>query len=854
MALYTGRLLMRGGNESDFDPDKMMPREWAVSTDKKIVRICIAPGICIRMATYDAFEEDMAKIENILKECQTIQEAVVRINAEISQNADAVAEYTAQAKQYRDEAKKYRDEAFTTTPDGYEEVVENVTKNTVKIDTIIEKADLGIKETVSGEEIHLTDSADSIVKEFALFGKATQKTTSGKNLIPYPHSETTHEESGVTFTDNNDGTVTVNGMSTYEDVSVYNVASPWSPKLVVKLQPNTSYILSGCPDGGDSSKYYLQYRLANPDLSSSIWGNDFGEGVQIDTDDTKYYVGVRIIVRKDVLLENLLFKPMLRLAEIEDDTWEPYTGGIPSPNPEYPQEIEVSGESYNLLENTATSKTINGVEFLVNEDKSIVANGVTSTSSVVFVVNMVELEKGTYILSGVPLNGGEETYRLDVRTPESKTIGKDIGNGSTFEVTDKMIYRVLLRIGANFTVDNLTFYPMIRKASVKNDRYMPYGKGSVEVNSVGNQLANLPNVESVALNGVTWSCKNGIVKVSGTPTETSSSQGANIYYDLPIVEGDYRISGSTPNIVVYVVVKNADGTNKYIGDAHFTLEGTEQRCRVFCQTRGNVSGGINETVYPMLNKGITALPFEPYKETTTTIPTPNGLAGIKVDSGGNYTDSNGQQWICDEIVKYADGSGEKIQRIDVVDLGSLSWKDKGSGEYFSSNDLVGVAKEPNTSTDYVHALSTCFVIKSYEYMRTYNNVLSIIWDDSASHGQIWCRANDYSDTPTFVEKVTGQCLYYELAEPIRTPLTAEELAEIEKLSTFYPVTNISNDSDCGMKVTYLADSKNYIDNKLALQAKAKEEEMMAMFLLLPEETQAAMIENDTNNLLLESEE
>ena len=65
MALYTGRLLMRGGNEADFDADKMMPREWAVSTDKKIVRICIAPGICIRMATYEAFEEDMKQIEAI---------------------------------------------------------------------------------------------------------------------------------------------------------------------------------------------------------------------------------------------------------------------------------------------------------------------------------------------------------------------------------------------------------------------------------------------------------------------------------------------------------------------------------------------------------------------------------------------------------------------------------------------------------------------------------------------------------------------------------------------------------------------------------------------------------------------
>ena len=115
--------------------------------------------------------------------------------------------------------------------------------------------------------------------------------------------------------------------------------------------------------------------------------------------------------------------------------------------------------------------------------------------------------------------------------------------------------------------------------------------------------------------------------------------------------------------------------------------------------------------------------------------------------------------------------------------------------------------------------------------------------------------NDYGDVDTWKEWLSSNhiTVYYELAEPIRTPLTAEQIAEIEKVHTFYPVTNISNDFDCGMKVTYLADSKNYIDNQLALQAQAKEAEMMAMFMLLPEETQAKMIENDINNLLLESE-
>ena len=53
--------------------------------------------------------------------------------------------------------------------------------------------------------------------------------------------------------------------------------------------------------------------------------------------------------------------------------------------------------------------------------------------------------------------------------------------------------------------------------------------------------------------------------------------------------------------------------------------------------------------------------YEPYREQLLTLPTPNGLPGIPVTSGGNYTDQNGQQWVCDEIDLER---GAKVQRVD----------------------------------------------------------------------------------------------------------------------------------------------------------------------------------------------
>ena len=53
--------------------------------------------------------------------------------------------------------------------------------------------------------------------------------------------------------------------------------------------------------------------------------------------------------------------------------------------------------------------------------------------------------------------------------------------------------------------------------------------------------------------------------------------------------------------------------------------------------------------------------YEPYREQLLTLPTPTGLPGIPVTSGGNYTDQSGQQWVCDEVDLER---GVKVQRVD----------------------------------------------------------------------------------------------------------------------------------------------------------------------------------------------
>ena len=387
--------------------------------------------------------------------------------------------------------------------------------------------------------------------------------------------------------------------------------------------------------------------------------------------------------------------------------------------------------------------------------------------------------------------------------------------------------------------------------------------GSVEVKSrAKNWLKN--TAVSTTHRGIPYTVNkdNSITVGSGTATGYSY-----LHIPLSYMEGEFILSGHSNgkgNIGFYIY----DSTQEKIvcyNNEHFSFTEGNNQYIVIDVSNGKTTQAT--TIYPMIRRcdengnPIGDDSYEPYKETVATIPTPNGLAGIPVGSGGNYTDSDEQQRICDEFVKYADGTGEKIQRIkkvvfDGVNIAFTSKSSSTANNIFMADQKTKDFKPPSSDRELANVISSHFTTKASYY--GYREGTPCIYGNAGYTNLYFGFGKDTDITTVALAnewlKSNNVTVYYELAEAIRTPLTAEEIAEIEKLQTFYPVTNITNDSNCGMKVTYLADSKNYIDNQLAIQAQAQETAMINMLLLLPDETQAAMIENDTNNLLTESEE
>ena len=104
-------------------------------------------------------------------------------------------------------------------------------------------------------------------------------------------------------------------------------------------------------------------------------------------------------------------------------------------------------------------------------------------------------------------------------------------------------------------------------------------------------------------------------------------------------------------------------------------------------------------------------------------------------------------------------------------------------------------------------------------------------------------------------------ILYETAQTEFVPLPQSEQNAIRALKTYYPTTVITVDGgevDPDIKVTYTADTKNYIDNKVSAKVASIIRQYRLntanLLSLMPMETQAAMIENDTNNILENAEE
>lgn len=500
--------------------------------------------------------------------------------------------------------------------------------------------------TAAGSTIKLTETEERPLKGLKIFGKTEQNTTTGKNLLDL-------ENSVAGYIISETGTVT--SYAGFKHTRLNPLAVGVYTFSVQTVQTGTA------------SRVHIYDANGNWVRQAGLVSNS--GSLTFNIEEGEYGVKISTVAENYIL-------------QIEAGTtataYEPYTGGIPSPNPDYPQELNSVGDDgsvnvtvcgKNLLNNKhvgAAPVTDNGITFTTHADGSVTVNGTATATARLYLKTYADPSIMDY--SGMILNGASSNVRIviqgDGSTGYKVYADNRSGDSVISDITITAMYQIMVEVSNGTTVNNVTVYPMIRLASFVDSTY------------------------------------------------------------------------------------------------------------------------------------------EPYNGQTLPISTPNGLPGIPVTSGGNYTDSNGQQWICDEVDFE---KGVYVQRIGkwVFD-NSNGWKlmDLANGKKgFSYTPTISV-KAPSGAWVKANALCSNFEIITGD--RTWVSEKTAMSVSTA--GLFVMCHNEMKKTLTALEEhfannpMTFIC---ELATPIETALSAEQLSAFAQLHSNYPSTTVFNDSGAYMEIAYI---------------------------------------------------
>lgn len=197
-----------------------------------------------------------------------------------------------------------------------------------------------------------------------------------------------------------------------------------------------------------------------------------------------------------------------------------------------------------------------------------------------------------------------------------------------------------------------------------------------------------------------------------------------------------------------------------------------------------VSAGDGGTVVVTVSDGAN-------KSQTLTLQTPNTLPGIPVSSGGNYTDENGQQWVCDEVDL---ARGVYVQRVIKIKLtSSKNWMKTGNNvdRYFAHFD--GTSATNVLCTHFSTSVGPEVVGGA---MTNLNYLIGFAYADKGT--------TTIDDFKAFLD-ANEVYVWTSLATPVETALSAAEISAYKALTTYAPTTTISVTDGAGAEMKYQRD-------------------------------------------------
>lgn len=654
----------------------------------------------------DYVEEEQARdvLLQLLKMLE--DETAESIQKVQTEGTNQVAAVQAEGATQVEAVEKKGAETLATIPEDYTELNNTVEQHTTDIyDLARNKANAIVGEVV-GDVIYVQDAAEQPPVELSLFGKSEQASYPGYQLFD-ASKLVGKNENGITVTNNGDGSFTVSSSNTNLDATLdFMIMHTYTHEETVELikAAGTYKLLNDC-----ITTPYMYVAFINTDGYIGELNNQTGTNVSVSiTDehiaDESFYIRIGFYGYRGDTIHTGTTKPMLYLEG--DGTWEPFTGGKPAPNPEYPVEME-------SIENPKLVKLGKNLLKESNITASTSQHSITCDYEGDGVFHIYGTFSGTH--------GGMQLATSDLNIP----IDLDAD------------YTISVQLMEGTLPD--TFHPFL-------------------------------GVKSDSVNLMNWFC------VYTEPTLNVGDIVTSTY------KGNSALSDAT-HIAKFWIYSYNDDLTAYEADF---------RIKVWVE------------------KG-TGSDYETCNEQAIDIP--YTLRGIKVtgtqyESSANYADSDSVKYAGDYIDFV---TNEHVQMIGTKTyVGTENW---ALNSFAVGNGIQAFQcgnKEFDSTYGNCPAMCNRLINANWLSLDDYDNYIY------ATQKLIIVTLADQSITTVddFKTWLTEHPLevQYLLAEPVRTALTAEEIAAYRELLMSYPITTLYNSSGATMKLKYGINTKSYVDS------------------------------------------
>ena len=524
------------------------------------------------------------------------------------------------------------------------------------------------------------------MNEMKVYGWSKQERTTGAQLLDIKNVGSSAGE--IASTQHDGYVITAQGVYAEGDNSAYRNVSIELDTAKVAGKIITASVESAENDAGEALRLICDINYKKPDGTTSwnLFGMNKPITVSIPADAKLVKCRIHIIEENEKTIGYGTYTTTIKglMVSIGDIVipWEPYTGGQPSPSPDYPQQIVSAGSDGKI-----------GVE----------VRG-----------------KNLFELTGIRDNEYLRIEKIENNTIYARPTNMNAESPGTTNYSNGWINfgeKIKVMSGKLYTIS--FSYKAVQK-TIEIEKLDPA------------RILVFKDSENIILN-----------------EEIKQEIGKYVDVEIPLLI--------------------PDGTDSI----YFTI--TCNNCSVAIKNLQIEEGGYTS--------------YEPYHEPQSlSISTPTSLPAIPVDSDGNYTDADGQQWIADYVDLKRGKLYKKVTRLNLKDVDTMciahGFHSNGNG--YLSIDVKNMNKKYLPISN--RYKSSGWIMES-GYMYTPKDNIIVIVDDR------------FTDKQTAIKLVQNTYVIYALTSQIETDLTPEEIQAYKNLVTYAGTTIVENDEECYMEVS-----------------------------------------------------